>query len=79
MEDFVETWRIVLWNHVFWWLFKKGSSYSRSIPFKDQEGSDVAVKRVLYRYIVHFNYICLGEFQVWLCKYIEFIFTSLSL
>ncbi len=48
--NYVETWRIVLWDHAFWWLFKKDSSYSRSKAFKDQEGTDVATKRLLYRY-----------------------------
>lgn len=57
--DYVETWRIVLWDHAFWWLFKKISSYTRSKAFKDQEGTDVAIKRLLYMYIFLFNFIYL--------------------
>jgi hypothetical protein len=67
---YVETWRIVLWDHAFWWLFKKDSSYSKSTPFKEQEGTDVAVKRILYRYIFYFSYIYFCIFEL-LYKSIE--------
>lgn len=64
IENYVETWRIVVWDHAFWWLFKKNSSYSRSKAFKDQDGADVATKRLLYRYIFLFNYVYFFTFDL---------------
>jgi hypothetical protein len=64
IDPYVETWCIVLWDHAFWWLFKKDSSYSRSTPFKDQEGTNDVVKRILYRYFSYFIYICFCKFEL---------------
>jgi len=64
IRDYVETWCIVLWSYIFWWLFRKDSLYSRSTTFKKQERIVVAVKRLLYRYIFYFSYIYLYKFEL---------------
>lgn len=48
--EYVEKWRILLWDRAFYFIVKKSNGYSRSVPFKDQDGTMNAVKRLVYRY-----------------------------
>lgn len=50
MEQYVEKWRVLLWEKAFGSFFSGPSQYSKSHPFSAQSGTDMAWKRLLYRY-----------------------------
>jgi len=47
--EYIEKWRIIVWDRAYYFILKKTNGYSRSTPFKDQEGTLNAVKRLMYR------------------------------
>jgi len=49
IEDYIEKWRIIVWDRAYYFILKKTNGYSRSAPFKEQEGTSNAVKRLVYR------------------------------
>jgi hypothetical protein len=51
ISEFVESWRIKLWDKAFLNNFKGTDHFKKSDSFKDFKGSDLVVKRVVYRYI----------------------------
>lgn len=50
MEQYVEKWRVMLWEKAYGAFFIGPSQYSKSYPFSAQAGTDLAWKRLLYRY-----------------------------
>jgi hypothetical protein len=50
IDQYVEGFYMILWNHAFPSFFRKGTKYSRLIPFLENEGTQDAVKRLVYRY-----------------------------
>jgi len=48
--DYIEGWRIRVWDKVFLGNFKGSEVFKKSNDFKKRKGSDDVVKRVIYRY-----------------------------
>jgi hypothetical protein len=57
LPQFIESWRVKLWDKAFLNVFKGTDHFKKSIAFKDFKGTDLVVKRVVYRY-VSFNLTC---------------------
>jgi hypothetical protein len=50
LENFIESFNIHLCNHVFLGFFKGKESYSKTAVFGKHKHTDLAVKRVIFRY-----------------------------
>ena len=50
LSQFIEYWRVKIWDKAFVNVFKGAEAFKKSIAFKDFKGSDLVVKRVVYRY-----------------------------
>ena len=48
--DYVEGWRIRVWDHAFLGQFRGHDTFRKSDDFKKHKGADAVVKRVIYRY-----------------------------
>jgi hypothetical protein len=57
-SDFVESWRIVLWEKAFMPFFapKDKKAYTKKSTFSDFPGAKLAVKRVVYRCVIYSNF-----------------------
>jgi hypothetical protein len=51
ISQFIESWRVKLWDKAFLMVFKGTDHFKKSDPFKDFKGSDLVVKRVVYKYL----------------------------
>ncbi len=49
LSAFIEEWRIRLWDHAFVTYFKRHDHFKKSEDFSSFKGSDLAVKRVIFR------------------------------
>jgi hypothetical protein len=49
IEDYVESWRVCIWEHGFIAMFRGKEAYSNTKAFKETKFTDLAVRRVLYR------------------------------
>jgi hypothetical protein len=58
MSQFIETWRVKLWDKAFVTVFKGADHFKKSDSFKDFKGNDLVVKRVVYRYAVTITLSC---------------------
>ncbi len=47
--DYVEDWRIRVWDHAFLPQFRGHDVFRKSDDFKKHKGTDLVVKRVIYR------------------------------
>ena len=56
LPDYIESWRMKLWDHAFPSVFKGPEVFKKSDSFKDYKASDLAVKRVLHRLVVDHVY-----------------------
>lgn len=50
MAEYIEKWRVLLWEKAYLSFFTGANVYSKSQPFNSQPGTDMAWKRCLYRY-----------------------------
>jgi hypothetical protein len=50
IDVYVQAWYNRIWEHGFIGIFKGKDSYSRTEAFKEQRGTVVVVKRVVFRY-----------------------------
>jgi hypothetical protein len=50
LEKYIEAWQIQLWKHGFLGFFKGKESYSKTAVFGKHKHTDLAVKRVIFRY-----------------------------
>ena len=50
LSQFIEYWRVKIWDKAFVNVFKRAEAFKKSIAFKEFKGSDLVVKRVVYRY-----------------------------
>jgi hypothetical protein len=50
LEKYIEAWQIQLWEHGFLGFFKDKDSYLKTKAFGDHKHTDLAVKRVIFRY-----------------------------
>ncbi len=51
LSEYLEGWRMKLWDHAYTGTFKGADAFKKSDSFKDFRGSVLAVKRVIYRYM----------------------------
>ena len=58
LVDYIESWRMKLWDSAYSGVFKGAESFKKSDSFKDYKGSGHAVKRLLYMYKCHFYCHC---------------------
>lgn len=49
VHQYVEVWRVRIWENGFAYMFRGKDSYSKTKPFKDHKQCDLAVRRVLFR------------------------------
>jgi len=51
LPDYIEGWRRKIWDHAFGPILKRANVFKKSDSFTNYDGSDLAVKRVLFRYV----------------------------
>ena len=51
LPAYIEDWRIKLWEHAFNTYFRGHDSFKKGDDFVGFEGSDLVVRRVLFRYV----------------------------
>jgi hypothetical protein len=50
IDVYVQSWHNQVWERGFMGIFKGKDSYNRTKTFKDQRGTNLAIKRVVFRY-----------------------------
>jgi hypothetical protein len=50
LENYIEAWQMELWEHGFFGFFKGKDSYSKTKAFGDHKHTDLAIKRVIFKY-----------------------------
>jgi hypothetical protein len=50
MDEYVQAWQNQIWEHGFTSFFKRKDSNSKTKAFVDHKLTDLAVKRVIFRY-----------------------------
>jgi hypothetical protein len=50
VDEYVQAWRNQIWEYGFTGWFKGGEAFTKTKAFEDFRNSDLAVKRVIYRY-----------------------------
>ena len=89
LEDYIDTWRICLWDKAFNFLLSESNAYNKYLVFDKVKDGDLIVKWLCLRYelvIYSFRYIfsnaneCLRfSFSVMLCVLCSFMFFCQSL
>jgi hypothetical protein len=51
MDQYVETWRVRVWNSGFMSMFRAKDAFSKTKPFKDQKHCDLTIKRVMFKLV----------------------------
>ena len=51
LRQYVEVWRVRIWDHGFGQMFRGKDSFSKTRPFKEHKLVDLAVRRVIFRYV----------------------------
>jgi hypothetical protein len=51
--EYVQAWRNQIWDYGFIGWFRGKEAYSKTRAFQDHRGTDLAVKRVIYRYVLY--------------------------
>jgi len=51
VAEYVKAWRNQIWDYGFAGWFRGKDSYSKTKAFEEHRGTDLAVKRVIYRYV----------------------------
>jgi hypothetical protein len=64
---YVQGWRIRLWDHAFLSYFKGHEYFKKSSAFKDLKGSDLVVKRIIFK------------LELLLLFFLKFTYLSISL
>lgn len=54
LEDYIENWRICLWDKAFNYCFSGPDAFGKTMPFTKFLDSDVIVKRLCLRLVSHF-------------------------
>ena len=50
IEDYIEWWRVRIWEHGFIAMFRGKDAYNKTKAFKDSKHTDIVVRCILYRY-----------------------------
>jgi len=53
LTEYVEGWRRKIWDQGFGPILKGASAFKKFDSFATYEGSDLAVKRILFRYVLN--------------------------
>jgi hypothetical protein len=61
--EYIEGWRMKLWDHAYTGIFKGNDAFKKSDSFKEFRGSMLAVKRLIYRYQFIFIPLCVQMFN----------------
>ena len=48
IHDYVEEWRIILWDNAYHFVFRFRGGYTCLLPFAGEAGNDNAMKRLAY-------------------------------
>jgi hypothetical protein len=51
VDEYVQAWRIQIWDYGYMGWFKGKEAYTKTKAFEDHRNTDVAVKRVIFRYV----------------------------
>ena len=54
LHQYVEAWRVRIWDHGFAQMFRGKDSFTKTRPFKKHKLVDLAVRRVIFRYVQKF-------------------------
>jgi hypothetical protein len=49
IDNYVESWRVRIWEHGFIAMFRGKDAFSKTKAFKETKFTDLAVRHVLYR------------------------------
>jgi hypothetical protein len=49
IEDYVESWRVRIWEHGFTAMFRGKEAYNKTKAFKETKFTDLTIRHVLYR------------------------------
>ena len=55
MKDYIEKWRIQIWDHGFFNFFRGKSPFIKNSLFAEHPGTQLAVQRLIYRFVFYFN------------------------
>jgi hypothetical protein len=50
VDEYVQAWRNQIWEYGYTGWFKGSEAYTKTKAFEDHRNSDLAVKRVIYRF-----------------------------
>jgi hypothetical protein len=56
LKKYIEAWRIQLWEYGFQDYFKSKDTFSKTVAFADHKNTNLAVKRVIFRYFCPFDF-----------------------
>lgn len=89
LQDYIDTWRICLWDKAFNFVLSGSNAYNKSLVFDKIKDGDLLVKRLCLRYVLviySFHYIFFNadvslrfSFSVMLCVPCSFMFFCQSL
>jgi hypothetical protein len=51
IDEYVQAWRIQIWDYGYMGWFKGKEAYTKTKAFEDHRSTDLAVKRVIFRYV----------------------------
>jgi hypothetical protein len=51
VDEYVQAWRNQIWDYGYTGWFKGKEAYTKTKAFEDHQNTDLAVKRVSYRYV----------------------------
>ena len=63
LSAYIKDCRMKLWDHAFYTCFRGHDSLKNGDEFVGFNGSDLLVRRVLFRYVLHFD-LLLNEFCI---------------
>ena len=69
INQYMEGYQVILWDHAFPSFFRKDANYSSLIPFGENEGTKDVIKRLVYRYTCNPN--CLSWYLSLIPTWIE--------
>jgi hypothetical protein len=55
--SYIETWRVRIFDHAFLHYYRGADPFTKAKEFSEYKGTDLVVKRVIFRYVNHFGSI----------------------
>jgi hypothetical protein len=53
--SYIETWRVRLFDHAFLYYYRGADPFTKAKEFSEYRGTDLVVKRVIFRYVKYFG------------------------